>query len=60
MAKTAWFFCAKCGFKNHPRPNAQPTFKQAADGRYDLVPGETLCEQCGASNVDGTDYTPGG
>lgn len=62
-AKTAWFWCGKCGFKNHPRPiAAAPVYVQAADGRFDLVAGDTLCEQCGTPNShdSSSDYNPGG
>lgn len=62
-ARTAWFYCGKCGFKNRPRPiYAAPVFKRADDGRYDLVAGDTLCEQCGSPNeLEGSsDYRPGG
>jgi ribosomal protein L37AE/L43A len=43
-AKTKFFFCGKCGFKNHPRLNQDPT----------------KCEQCGASSdePEAVDYDP--
>jgi len=43
-AKTSWFFCGKCGFKNHPRMGQD----------------NTKCEQCGASQeeIEATDYDP--
>lgn len=43
-AKTSWFFCGNCGFRNHPRMN------------QDI----TKCEQCGAKNdhPEAVDYTP--
>jgi hypothetical protein len=61
-AKTTWFYCGKCGFKNHPRPAAAPVYVQADDGRFDLVEGSLLCEQCGTENTHpaSVDYTPAG
>jgi ribosomal protein L37AE/L43A len=45
-AKTSWFWCGRCGFKNHPR----------------MAQDNTKCEQCGTSNaeIDSVDYTPAG
>lgn len=59
-ASTKWFICGRCGFKNHPRLAAAPSFVQAKDGRWDRVEGDTLCEQCGAANSDelSEDYQP--
>lgn len=44
-AKTSWFWCGVCGFKNHPR----------------LSQDNAKCEQCGADQADpnAVDYTPG-
>lgn len=46
-SSSAWWFCGKCGFKNHPRHSQD----------------NTKCEQCGASQQDASlehrDYTPG-
>lgn len=57
-AKTSWWFCGKCGFKNHPR----------------LQSDSTVCEQCGHASqpnplpvaaaevaflANDTDYLPG-
>ncbi len=45
-ATTSWFFCGKCGFKNHPRMGQD----------------NAKCEQCGAKRDDpetpATDYDP--
>ena len=43
-AKTSWFFCGICGFKNHPRAHQD----------------NTKCEQCGASSDadEAVDYDP--
>jgi ribosomal protein L37AE/L43A len=43
-AKTKFFFCGRCGFKNHPRLNQDTT----------------KCEQCGASadEPEAQDYDP--
>ena len=43
-AKTSWWFCGHCGYKNHPRLNQDPD----------------RCEQCGSSrdHDDAVDYTP--
>lgn len=35
-ASTAWWFCGRCGFQNHPRLNQDPA----------------RCEQCGLSQTD--------
>jgi ribosomal protein L37AE/L43A len=45
-AKTSWFWCGHCGFKNHPRLNQD----------------NTKCEQCGHANdeAEAVDYTPAG
>ena len=42
--KTPWFYCGKCGFRNHPRPNQD----------------NSKCEQCGTSNddKDAREYDP--
>jgi ribosomal protein S27AE len=61
-AKTLFFVCGKCGFKNAPRSNAVPTLLRAPDGRYDQVDGNERCEQCGTANVEhdqSRDYEPG-
>jgi ribosomal protein S27AE len=61
-ASSSWFYCGKCGFANHPRPQAQPIYVQGADGRYDLVDGNEKCEQCGEhrKHPATVDYTPRG
>jgi hypothetical protein len=43
-AKTSWFFCGLCGFKNHPRAKQD----------------NAKCEQCGADRdeLDAADYDP--
>lgn len=43
-AKTAYFYCGKCGFRNHPRLNQDPA----------------KCEQCGEDrkNLEAQDYAP--
>jgi uncharacterized membrane protein YvbJ len=45
-ASTSWWYCAKCGFANHPRLNQD----------------DTKCEQCGASSKEAAaiDYNPQG
>jgi len=42
-AKTSWWYCGSCGFDNHPRLKAD----------------NAKCEQCGASNSEGTDHPAG-
>lgn len=44
-AKTSWFFCGICGFRNHPRIDQD----------------NELCEQCGSSREhdEAYDYEPG-
>lgn len=63
-ATTSWFFCGKCGFKNHPRPAAAPSYQPhpTVPGAYILIVGDSLCEQCGTPHDDprAVDYTPGG
>jgi len=43
-AKSRWWFCGECGFKNHPRLEQDPK----------------KCEQCGAGqdNPQAVDYIP--
>lgn len=45
MATTKWWYCGRCGFRNHPR----------------LGQDAKLCEQCGAgqNDPDAKDYDPG-
>lgn len=45
-AKTKWWYCAECGFANHPRKNQD----------------DSKCEQCGASRdeLEAIDYNPQG
>lgn len=45
-AKTPWFYCGKCGYKNGPHPFRTDAGK---------------CEQCGApaSEPHSADYVPG-
>lgn len=42
MAKTPWWYCAKCGFDNHPR----------------LFADQEKCEQCGGPRSEGSDHAP--
>lgn len=60
-AKTTFFYCGACGFKNHPRPAAAATYVPDGKGKFDLVPGDVKCEQCGTMNTHpaASDYTPG-
>lgn len=49
MAKMLFWYCSKCGFKNHPRlPTA---------GKPDAPIDDQKCEQCGTSATD--PLTPG-
>lgn len=61
-AKTKWWLCVNCAFANHPRANAAPQYRSidGEPGKFQLVDGDTLCEQCGASReLEGTqDYAP--
>jgi hypothetical protein len=52
-AKTRWWYCGECGFKNHPRPPA------ARAGDPDP---NDKCEQCGNARDrdDALDYSPAG
>lgn len=45
-ASTSWWYCARCGYPNKPRLNAD----------------DTKCEQCGASSKEpaAIDYVPTG
>jgi hypothetical protein len=56
-AKTAWFYCGACGFKNRPRhlANSLGTHPNPSVG-HDF----TKCEQCGADqgHPDAHDYVP--
>jgi hypothetical protein len=59
--KSGWWYCLRCGFANHPRANAAPVYVQAADGRFDVVSGDSKCEQCGkVRTADDVDYQPTG
>jgi hypothetical protein len=52
-AKTAWFYCGHCGFKNHPRVERD---ERGQPREVD----QTKCEQCGAAQdeADSYDYRP--
>ena len=47
-AKSAWWFCGACGFRNHPRLKVHDGIDPA------------LCEQCGAArdHPEAKDYVP--
>jgi hypothetical protein len=52
-ARTSWWYCGQCGFKNHPRVER--------DDRGTPRPVDfTKCEQCGGSAEDqnSSDYNP--
>jgi hypothetical protein len=51
-AKTKYYICGVCGFRNHPR--------HPLAGRPDIPTDDTKCEQCGTArdHDDSTDYTP--
>jgi hypothetical protein len=52
-AKTKWWYCGSCGFKNHPRDPRLHGGNEAINEN---------CEQCGApaDHLESIDYNPSG